>query len=62
MSKYWKLNENLILNIWNDFDKPYIVIAIASWHLLIDTASDSFLRSISVIKLFIVSPGGILSS
>ena len=38
ISECWKLNKNLILN---DFDKSYIMIVFASWHLLMDAASDS---------------------
>ena len=50
--KYWTLNENLIVN---DFDRPYIVIVFASSHLLMDTASDSLLRSISILSHHVLS-------
>ena len=28
--KYWKLNENFIVNVQNDLDKPYVVTVFAS--------------------------------
>ena len=34
-----KTNRNLIVN---DFDKPYIAIVFASWHLQVNTGGDLF--------------------
>ena len=39
-----KTNKNLIVN---DFDKPYIAIVFASWHLQVNTGSDIFLGAIT---------------
>ena len=52
ISEYCKLDENLIIN---NFDQPYIVIVFSSLHLLMDTASDSRLRSISILSHLVLS-------
>ena len=46
--EYWKLGENLIVN---DFDKPYIVLVLASWHLM-DTASGLILGRYQLFFIF----------
>ena len=52
VTEYWKLDENLIVN---DFGKPYIAIAFGSWHLLMNTASDSLLWSVSILSHLVLS-------
>ena len=43
--KILKTNRNLFVN---DFDKPYIAIVFASWHLQVNTGSDLLLGSITI--------------
>ena len=40
-----KTNRNLIVN---GFEKPYIAIVFASWHLQVNTRRDSFLGSMTI--------------
>ena len=39
----------------NDFDKPFIPIEFASWHLLMETVSNSLLGFISIISYLALS-------
>ena len=47
-----KANRNLIVNV---FDKPYIAIVFASWHLQVNTGSDLILGLNHVIFYLVLS-------